>query len=109
MHSVAISAGTVDNGRPCFFVKLSGPDCELNLIVSESELKQLRSVGESRWLARRSVSAGKCLGSPAFWSCEDGRLSVLVGPDDEAWEVGYSAPEALVNQLLQEIARVGAK
>lgn len=105
MHSVAISAGTTDKGTPCFFVKLSGPDCELNLMMLESELELLRSVRESRWLKRGSIAAGNCLGSPAYWSCQDGRLSVLVGPDDEAWEVSYSAPEALVHQLQREIAR----
>lgn len=109
MHSVAIDEGTDDKGASCFFVKLSGPECELNLMVSESELDALRSVSEARWLSRQSVAAGKCLGSPAFWSCQDGRLSVLVGPDDEAWQVAYSAPEALVAQLSQEIARVRAK
>ncbi|WKJ90771.1 hypothetical protein QZJ86_01145 [Methylomonas montana] len=108
MYSVAINAGTSDSGAAYFFVKLNSPDCEFNVMVSELELERLRSVGDARWLARQSVAAGKCLGSSAFWSCQDGRLTVLVGPDDEAWEVCFSAPEALVNELLQEIARARA-
>jgi hypothetical protein len=109
MHSVAIDTGTDDDGVPRFFVKLSGPDCELNLTLSESELDALRSVRGARWLARQSLAAGRCLGATAFWTCEDGRLSVLVGADDEVWEVCWSAPETIVKQLFQEIARARPK
>lgn len=108
-HSVSIEDAVSPDGSPCFHVKLQGPECELNATVSARELEELHAVGDARWLDRKSVRAGRCLGTSVFWSCQDGMLSVLVGPDDETWEVGFSAPESLVVALLQEIERVRVK
>jgi hypothetical protein len=108
-HSVSIELGSRRDGSPCYFIKLQGSDCEVNVTVSASELDELRAVRDATWLDRRSLRAGDCLGSPAFWSREEGRLSVLVGQDSEVWEVGFSAPESLIDALLVEIERVRAR
>ena len=108
-HSVSIDAGEAADGSACFFIKLQAADCEVNITASARELEELRGVSGARWLNRRSLRAGRCLDAPAYWSCEQGRLSVLVGPDDEFWEVGFSAPESLVDALLAEIERVEHK
>ena len=109
MHSVSIDEGFGADGASCFFIKLQGPECEVNVTTSARELEELRAVGSARWLDRKSLRIGQCLGTPVFWSLQDGRLSVLVGPDDETWEVGYSAPESIVTALLQEMDRVRVK
>jgi hypothetical protein len=109
LHSVSIDAGSDDDGSPCFFIKLQNPHSELNVTVSEPDLDRLRDVRDAHWLNRGSLRVGKCLGALAFWSCQDHQLSVLVGPDDETWEVGYFAPEAVVRHLLDEIDRVRSK
>ena len=103
-HSVTVNS-TLEDGRNCFSVKLQGGDFEINVVVGESDLKRLKAVATAKWSARESLRLGHVLGSPAFWSCEDGRLSVLAGPDDECWEVGVFLPEAAVNELVAEIDR----
>ena len=108
-HSVSIDDGIGPDGSSCFFIKLQGSECELNVSASARELEDLRAVGGARWLDRKSLRVGRCLGASVFWSRQDGRLSVLVGPDDETWEVAFSAPESLVAALLQEIERVRVK
>jgi hypothetical protein len=108
-YSISIHVGISLNGLECFFVKLQGLGCELNIAVSECELEKLRAIAGSRWSDRTSLQVGRCLGTPVFWSCEDGCLSVLVGVDDEIWEVGFTAPESLVTVLLKEIDRVQVK
>jgi hypothetical protein len=109
VHSVSINDGIGSDGSACFFIKLQGSECELNVTATARELDELRAVGNARWSGRGSLRVGRCVGAPVFWSREDGRLSVLVGPDDETWEVGYWAPESLVAALLQEIERVRIK
>jgi hypothetical protein len=101
--SVSISTGFKRDGSPGFFIKLQGRDCELNVAVSEKDLKALRQVGGARWLDRKSLLAGECLGAPAYWSCEDGILSVLVGSDDETWQAGIFLPDWIIVDLLAEI------
>src|SRR5262245_10817150 len=108
-HSVSIDAGEDADGSACFFIKLQAADCEVNVTASPRELEKLRGVSGARWLNRGSLCAGRCLNAPAYWSCEQGRLSVLVGSDDESWEVSFSAPESLVGALLAEIERVQHK
>jgi hypothetical protein len=108
-HSVSIESGSRRDGSSCFFIKLQGADCEVNVTVSRAELNELLAVRDATWLHRHSLRAGDCLGSPAFWSVENGRLSVLLGADAEAWEVGFTAPESLIDDLLLEIERVRAK
>jgi hypothetical protein len=106
LHSVSIDAGIDADGAACFFIKLQGPHSELNVAVPASELDKLRDVLNAHWLNRGSLRVGKCLGTPAFWSYQDERLSVLIGADDETWEVGYFAPESAVSELVGEIERV---
>jgi hypothetical protein len=105
-HSVSIDSGSRRDGSSCFFIKLQSTDCEVNVTVSRAELNELHAVRNATWLDRSSLRAGDCLGSPAFWSLENGRLSILVGPDSETWEVGFSAPASLVDTLLVEIEHV---
>jgi hypothetical protein len=108
-HSVSIDDGISADGSACFFVKLQSSGCELNVAASADELEDLSAVASARWLDRKSLRVGQCLGAPVFWSCEDGHLSVLVGSDDETWEVSFAAPESLVAALLEEIERVRVK
>ena len=105
-HSISISSGVKPDGSPGFFIKLQGLDCELNVVVSDKELAEIRRVGSARWSDRKSLRAGECLGAPTFWSCEDGHLSVLVGADDETWEAGIFLPDSVLTDLIAEIDNV---
>lgn len=104
--SVSINIGAESDGAPRFIIKLQGDDCELNVWVSLDELTTLRGVESATWSDRGSLRIGECLGAPAFWSCQDGRLSVLVGPDDETWDAGVFLDESVLPQLVAEIDRV---
>ena len=109
VHSVSINPGKRSDGSSCFFIKLQGTDCELNVTASERDLDELQRVAGAKWLDRRSLRVGMCLGSPVFWSCEDGRLSVVAGHDDETWEIGVFLSDTVVAELLAEIGRARGK
>lgn len=49
---------------------------------------------------------GEVAGAPAWWSVDDaaGTLSILVGPDDETWDVGVTLPRGTLEVILTEVA-----
>jgi len=87
-------------------IKFQSDDCELNLVLACDELPKLQEVVGAKWSTRSSVQIGTCLGRSVFWSCEDGLLSVLVGEDVEAWEVGMTLPDSALVELGAETARL---
>jgi hypothetical protein len=107
-HSVSIDSAVDASGAPCFVVKLQAAECEVNVTVPATEISKLRGVGETRWLDRKCLQLGECLGAPAFWSSEDGRLSVLIGPDRASWTVGIFLPQSAVDELFEEMERASA-
>ena len=71
-------------------LRLSGPDFYLLIHIPPSELRSLTRVCAIPWEDRRSIRAGEALGSPVFWcrsSVDPSAVSVLVGADDETWEL----------------------
>jgi hypothetical protein len=88
-------------------IKFAAPDWELNVSVPASEVAVLRRVPSSPWLPG-AVRAGVSAGSPAFWSAEaDGRVSVLVGHDDQTWDFGVSFPMAALDEVLRAVEAAG--
>jgi hypothetical protein len=102
--SISIGAVLVDDEQ-CAQAKLQSDWGELNVVLTADDLEILEKVSEARWADRGSLKAGRCLGESAYWSCEDGNLSVLVGHDAETWEVGMFMPDTMIAELKQEIIR----
>ena len=86
-----------------YAVKLSAPDWELNVTVPPAEVAELRRVQSAPWVGG-SVRVGVSAGSAAFWSVgEDGRVSTLIGSDDQTWDFGVSFPMAVFEEVLRGI------
>jgi hypothetical protein len=82
-------------------IKISTPDYELNVAVPAPH--DLRRVLSDPWVSG-SVKVGESAGAPAFWSVgKDGRVSILVGHDDETWDFGVSVPLATFEEILREV------
>lgn len=67
--------------------------------ISADELLTLESVGDALWTGRRSIAAGTVLGHQAFWCVADeaDEVQLLVGHDDETWELALSVPRSVVD------------
>ncbi len=103
----AVSAeATSSNGAPSTHVKIGTPHVELNVWLSYAEVVLLKSVSVAHWL-RESVQIGEVAGAPAWWSVDvdAGTLSILVGLDDETWDVGVTLPLGTLHVILTEVAR----
>ena len=83
-------------------VKLqSAAGWELNFYASLGELRRLRSVEGMSWRDRRSLAIGMCAGAPVFWCEQDRQVTILVGHDDETWDVSVTVPLATVDDILR--------
>ncbi|MGH8882639.1 MAG: hypothetical protein ACRD0P_35740, partial [Stackebrandtia sp.] len=72
-------------------VKLQTEAWEINIYSSAPELLRLRGIADADWNARRSLAIGTCAGAPVFWAAMEGdQAIVLIGGDDEAWDVGVT-------------------
>lgn len=90
-------------------VKLNSNSWELNVRASVEDLRNLGVVRRADWNTRSSLSVGHAAGAMVFW-CSDGKsATVMVGFDDETWDISFELPLETVDQIvaLADAARNG--
>jgi len=85
-------------------VKLQTEVFEINIRIPAGEVEELKLVPSSSW-DEGSMQIGESAGAPVFWSTEDGVVALLIGEDDENWDIALSLPVAVVDTILQAIAK----
>jgi hypothetical protein len=103
--SVCLNLGLDDEEKTFYIFKISALDWELNIEMSEEELTLIPSARTASWDDRSSAWIGKAAGADTFWSCKDGELTILIGHDEECWDIGFTMPESVIDDLLAEIER----
>jgi hypothetical protein len=103
--SVSLGPAIDEQERPSFILKIQRDDWEINIWMTANELAVVPNVRLARWDERESIQLGRSAGSPTFWSCEDGNLSILVGQDAECWDFGLTLPEEILDDVIAEIER----
>jgi hypothetical protein len=96
---VTLNASKTASGREVLQIKFGSQFGELNVYASPADRAALSSIREARWNARASVRLGSVFGLPAWWSVEDGELTILVGSDDETWDVAFTLPASVLDEL----------
>lgn len=100
---VAIREPDADYDARDGVLSLSGQGFYLQVRMSPAELGSLSAVGAASWEDRTSIEAGAALGHPVFWSrsSEDPTaVVVLVGADDETWELSLVVPASVLTHVL---------
>ncbi len=71
---------------------LSTSDLLLLITIAPHELVSLTAASEADWKQRESITAGSILGSACHWcqGNEPDTAQLLVGPDDETWELALT-------------------
>ena len=105
---VSVSEAWLDEATRGFGIKIQAGACELNLWLTAEEMQMLPDGRNARWESRSSFRIGRSAGSPAWWSCDEGHLSMLVGEDDECWDFGVTLPVAVVGDILAEVRKQGS-
>lgn len=96
--SVELSA---DPGEPVQF-KFSSPVFEINVRVPRALVHRLERAARQEWEGG-SIQAGESLGSRVFWCAgEAGTINVLIGHDDETWDVAVVLPQGVFHQAVAE-------
>jgi hypothetical protein len=88
-------------------VKISTDAFEVNVIVAVAEADGLKRVRNTSWESG-ALRIGTSAGVPAWWCAGDGghqnTLSILIGEDDETWQIALQLPIEAIDDILREIA-----
>ncbi len=99
--SMEAALSTDETGRRPALVKLATRDWELNIRATLEELAGLTEIRGADRLSRRAIAVGTAAGAPVHWAAGDGKASILVGADDEAWDLALQVPLSAVEELAQ--------
>ncbi|WP_146778837.1 hypothetical protein [Actinomadura craniellae] len=86
---------------PVPVLKLQADAWELNIWASLADLARLSGIRAADWDERMSLKAGLCAGAPVFWAiAEDEQVAILIGSDDETWDIALMVPLATVDEIV---------
>jgi len=77
----------MSDGSTGIALKVQSTSWELNVAFSPPEVHELLETELPSWLSG-SLKVGVSAGQAVAWSCDDGRVSILVGHDDQSWDFG---------------------
>ncbi|MEU7742161.1 hypothetical protein [Nonomuraea sp. NPDC049158] len=80
-------------------VKLRTEAWELNIRAPLADLVRLRGIREADWDARRSLPVGTCADAHVFWVANEEQATILIGQDDETWDIAVTVPLGTVDQI----------
>jgi hypothetical protein len=101
--SITVSVGATERGAREFVLKIQADLLELNVWIPEGELSMLNRVQDASWNSRGSLRIGSAANSAVFWSSTQSVLSILVGQDDETWDVALRLPIAALHRIISEV------
>lgn len=80
-------------------VKLQADESEVNFRASRADLVALSGIRSADWNERRSIRAGESAGAPVFWASGGNDATLMIGSDDETWDVAVTLPVAAVEEI----------
>ena len=80
-------------------VKLQAHEWEVNFRASRAELVALSGIRTADWNERRSIRAGESAGAPVFWASGGDDATLMIGSDEETWDVAITLPVAAVEEI----------
>lgn len=100
MADVAVDMEIDEQGGPLACVKISSAEWEVNVRARQHEFDALTAIRATDWSIRRTIAMGTTAGSPVFWACDGGNTSILIGSDDEVWDVAVWIPVEVVDRIV---------
>jgi hypothetical protein len=79
---------------------------EFNIWFSSDEVTQLLENDPGDWNERGSMKCGHCAGASVFWCRSEEDLSILIGPDDEAWSVAFTLSDSCLSDVRAELRQI---
>ncbi|MDR7281023.1 hypothetical protein [Catenuloplanes atrovinosus] len=99
--SMEAALATDESGHRPALVTLATRDWQLNIRATLEDLARLADIRAADRLSHRSLAVGTTAGAPVHWAASNGQASLLVGADDEAWDIAVLIPLSTVEELAQ--------
>jgi hypothetical protein len=84
-------------------LKLQTDEWEVNVYASADDLLKLREIRTADWSQRRSIQAGESAEATAFWANVGDAAALMIGQDDETWDISVSIAFDVIDQMLDEV------
>jgi hypothetical protein len=84
-------------------IKIAAPEWEINVTGSLADLLALDAIAEADWSARRSIGAGRSVSAPVWWSSDGTVTTIMVGPDDETWDIAVTVPLGTIAEIVRRL------
>jgi hypothetical protein len=101
MADVVVDAEVDTEGRTVACAKISSGDWEVNVRATPHEFATLDAIRSASWASRTSIAVGASAGASVFWSCDGSTASILIGSDDETWDVALAVPVDVVDRIVE--------
>ena len=103
MPQVDVDIALDESGHDLVNAKFTDDGWELNVRARASEFLTLRDIRAMDWNSRRVAKVGTSAGAGVFW-CSDGEAAtIMIGHDDETWDLAISVPLGLVDDLVRQV------
>lgn len=103
MPQVDVDIALDESGHDLVNAKFTDDRWELNVRARASEFLTLRDIRAMEWNSRRVAKVGTSAGAGVFW-CSDGEAAtIMIGHDDETWDLAISVPLGIVDDLVRQI------
>lgn len=100
---ISVEESKLASGETGLLLKLSSPQFEVNVWLSFSEAKSLSNILLHN-PSSKALCIGHAAGAKAFWSSDaDGNYYLLIGEDDETWDVGITMMQKTIYDILDEL------
>lgn len=103
MPQVDVDIALDELGHDLVNAKFTDDGWEVNVRARASEFLTLRDIRAMEWNSRRVAKVGTSAGAGVFW-CSDGEAAtIMIGHDDETWDLAISVPLGLVDDLVRQV------
>jgi hypothetical protein len=100
--SIDVTSSLSRDGSPSFTVALDAPAVEICICLSMDDCKRLAQVTKTPW-DNGSIQIGESAGAKVFWSCDSHVVNILIGDDDQTWDIGIFIPESAIEEIMRQI------
>ncbi len=80
-------------------VKIQADEWKVNIRASRIELTAFSRIRSADWDERRSLRAGESAGAPVFWASDGDNATLMIGRDDETWDIAVTLPVTAVENI----------
>jgi hypothetical protein len=100
---VTVNDCIASDGSLRYGIKIQLKDAEVNIWIKPEEMDRFSEVATASWDDRASIQIGSCFDAPVYWCCGADSVSILIGQDDETWDVCFTVQHSVIRDIQAEL------